>query len=128
PSPPARSRNDLSSVRSAVFHIFPDGSTDVVWSSTTVTAYAVVATKGGVLIGTSDKGRIYSVTDDGRDTLLLQSTEGQISTLIARGADVFGASSNQGKLIRFGAATVKQGSYESPVRDAKLLASWRKIW
>src|SRR5882724_7152659 len=30
---PARSRNDLSNVRSAVFHILPDGSSDVVWSS-----------------------------------------------------------------------------------------------
>jgi hypothetical protein len=125
---PARSRNDLASARSAVFRILPDGGTDIVWSSTTVTAFAMLANKSGVLIGTSDKGRIYSVTDDGRDTLLLQSSEGQISSLITRGADVFAASSNQGKLIRFGAATVKEGSYESPVRDAKLVATWGKIW
>ncbi len=125
---PARSRNDLSSVRSAVFHIMPDGSSDVVWSSASVTGFAVTASRGGVLIGTSDKGRIYSVTDDGRDTLLLQSSEGQISSLIARGADVFAASSNQGKLFRFGESPVSEGSYESPVRDAKLVASWGRIW
>ncbi len=128
PSQPARSRNDLSNARSAVFHILPDGSSDVVWSSTSVTGFAVLATRGGVLIGTSDKGRIYSVTDDGRDTLLLQSTEGQISSLLARGADVFAASSNQGKLFRFGESAVSEGSYESPVRDAKLVASWGRIW
>ena len=125
---PARSRNDLSNVRSAVFHILPDGSSDVVWSSPSVTGFAVTAGRGGVLIGTSDKGRVYSVTDDGRDTLLLQSTEGQISSLIARGADVFAASSNQGKLFRFGESAVSEGSYESPVRDAKLVASWGRIW
>jgi len=125
---PARSRNDLSNVRSAVFHILPDGSSDVVWSSPSVTGFAVTAGRGGVLIGTSDKGRVYSVTDDGRDTLLLQSTEGQISSLIARGADVFAASSNQGKLFRFGESAVSDGSYESPVRDAKLVASWGRIW
>ena len=125
---PARSRNDLNSARSAVFRILPDGGTDIVWSSTTVTAFTVLANQGGVLIGTSDKGRIYSVTDDGRDRLLLQSTEGQISSLIKRGPEVFAASSNQGKLMRFGAGTVKEGSYESPVRDAKLVASWGKIW
>src|SRR5258707_903859 len=125
---PARSRNDLSNVRSAVFHILPDGSSDVVWSSPSVTGFAVTAARGGVLIGTSDKGRIYFVTDDGRDTLLLQSTEGQISSLIARGADVFAASSNQGKLFRFGESPVNEGSYESPVRDAKLVASWGRIW
>src|SRR5436190_5914084 len=49
---PARSRNDLSNARSAVFRILPDGGTDIVWSSTTVTAFAVNATKGGVMIGT----------------------------------------------------------------------------
>jgi hypothetical protein len=126
---PARSRNDLSNVRSAVFHISPDGSTDTLWSSTTVTAFSVVsAPGGGVLIGTSDKGRIYSVTDDGRDTLLLQSSEGQISSLIARGADVLAASSNQGKLFRLGRQTANEGSYESPVRDAKLVATWGRIW
>ncbi|HYX27202.1 MAG TPA: WD40 repeat domain-containing protein [Pyrinomonadaceae bacterium] len=125
---PARSRNDLSNARSAVFHILPDGGTDIVWSSTTVTAFSVLATTGGVLVGTSDKGRIYSVTNDGRDTLLLQTTEGQVSSLIARGADVFVACSNQGKLIRFGSSPVKEGIYESPVRDAKLVASWGKIW
>ena len=125
---PARSRNDLSSVRSAVFHIMPDGSSDVVWSSTSVTAFAIAAARDGVLIGTSDKGRIYFVTDDGRDTLLLQSSEGQISSLIARGANVYAASSNQGKLFRFGESAVNEGSYESPVRDAKLVASWGRIW
>jgi sugar lactone lactonase YvrE len=127
-SQPARSRNDLTNVRSAVFHILPDGGTDVVWSSPSVTGFAVTTTRGGVLIGTSDKGRIYSVTDDGRDTLLLQSTEGQVSSLISRGGDVFAASSNQGKLFRFSDSQVKEGSYESPVRDAKLVASWGRIW
>jgi hypothetical protein len=124
----ARSRSDLSNARSAVLHILPDGGADVVWSSTSITGFSILSTKGGVLIGTSDKGRIYMATDDGRDTLLLQSTEAQISSLVARGADVFAASSNQGKLVRFGGAAVKDGSYESPVRDAKLVSSWGRIW
>ncbi len=124
-----RSRNDLSSARSAVFRILPDGGTDLLWSSPSVTAFSVaVAPQGGVLIGTADKGRIYSVTDDGRDTLLLQSTEGQISTFVTRGREVYAASSNQGKLFRFAAETVAEGAYESPVRDAKLVATWGRIW
>src|SRR5947209_14853829 len=59
---------------------------------------------------------------------MLRRTEGQISSLIARGDDVVAASSNQGKLFRFGQAAVSEGSYESPVRDAKLVASWGRIW
>lgn len=127
---PARSRSDVSNARSAVFRILPDGATDVVWSSPTVTAFAIAPAlqPGTVLIGTADKGRIYSVTNDGRDTLLLQSPEGQISSLFVKNNQVYAAASNQGKLFRFGNELVNEGTYESPVRDAKLTASWGKIW
>jgi hypothetical protein len=81
-----------------------------------------------VLIGTADKGRIYSVTNDGRDTLLLQSAEGQISSFLVRGGHAYAASSNQGKLLRFGKDLVTSGSYESPVRDAKLTATWGRVF
>jgi hypothetical protein len=130
PGQPARSRTDLSSARSAVFRILPDGATDIVWSSPSITAFAIAPAlqPGSVLIGTADKGRIYSVTNDGRDTLLLQSSEGQIASFLVRGNQVFAASSNQGKLFRFGQELVAEGSYESPVRDAKLTASWGRIW
>src|SRR5262249_38667504 len=126
----ARSRNDVSNARSAVFRLLPDGGADVVWSSTSVTAFAIAPVlKGqGVLIGTADKGRIYSVTNDGRDTLLLQSSEGQISSFVAYNGAILAASSNQGKLFRFGSDLVGEGTYESPVRDAKLVASWGRIW
>jgi hypothetical protein len=130
PGQPARSRTDISSARSAVFRILPDGATDVVWSSPSVTAFAIAPAlqPGSVLIGTADRGRVYSVTNDGRDTLLLQSSEGQISSFLVRGSQVYAASSNQGKLFRFGPELVAEGSYESPVRDAKLTASWGRIW
>jgi hypothetical protein len=125
-----RSRTDISTARSAVFRILPDGATDVVWSSPSITAFAIAPAlqPGSVLIGTADKGRIYSVTNDGRDTLLLQSSEGQISSFLVRSGQMYAASSNQGKLFRFGKELVAEGSYESPVRDAKLTASWGRIW
>lgn len=129
-STPTRSRTDLSNARSAVFRILPDGATDVLWSSPTVTAFAIAPAleAGNVLIGTADKGRIYSVTNDGRDTLLLQSSEAQISSFLIRGGQVFAASSNQGKLFRFSDEVVKEGWYESPVRDAKLTATWGRVF
>ena len=113
-----------------MFRILPDGGTDTVWSSNTVTAFSISPSPktGSVLIGTADKGRIYSVTNDGRDTLLVQSTEGQISSFITRGNDVFAASSNQGKLFRFGSDSIAEGSYESPIRDARLISTWGRIW
>ncbi len=128
PTPAARSRNDLTNVRSAIFRILPDGGSDIVWSSTSVTAFAVSATGNGVLVGTSDKGRVYSITNDGRDTLLLQSPEGQVSAIANHGNDVYVATSNQGKLFHYGESLQREGTYESPVRDTKLTSAWGRIW
>ena len=126
---PARSRNDLTNAKSAVFRILPDGGYDTIWSSSTVTGFSLAANPaGGVFVGTSDKGRIYSMTNDGRETLLLQSNEGQISNLEASGNGFIATSSNQGKLYRFGSETVTEGVYESTVRDAKASALWGRIW
>ncbi len=128
--PPPKSRYDLSTAKSAIYRILPDGGSDVIWNSATVTAFSIAANPNGngVLIGTSDKGRIYSVTNTGQETLLLQSNEGQISTLQMRGNQMFATSSNQGKLYRVGAETVAEGSYESSVLDAKVAATWGRIW
>ncbi len=125
---PAKSRNDVSAAKTVVYRILPDGGADVVWNAPSAVGFAVAAQDNRVLVGTSDKGRIYSITNDGRETLLLQSTEGQISTLTVKGRDVFATSSNQGKLFRFGTETNTEGSFESPVRDTKFSAVWGKVW
>ena len=127
---PVKSRYDLSTAKSAVYRILPDGSNEVVWSSATVTGFSLLANpKGnGVYVGTSDKGRVYSVTNDGRETLLLQSDEGQISTLKASGNNIIATSSNQGKVYQFGAETLPEGNYESVIRDARNSALWGRIW
>jgi WD40 repeat protein len=130
PEPAPKSRYDLTSAKSAVYRIFPDGGSDIIWASTTITAFSVYAhlTGNGVLIGTSDKGRIYSVTNDGRETLVLQSDAGQVSTVRTFGQSLFATSSNQGKLFRFGGEPQAEGNYESAVLDAKAAASWGRIW
>ncbi len=130
PEPAPKSRYDLSGAKAAVYRILPDGGSDVIWNSASVTAFSIYAhqTGNGVLIGTSDKGRVYSVTKDGRETLLLQSNEGQISTLATNGKSLFATSSNQGKLYRFGAETEAEGNYESSILNAKASASWGRIW
>lgn len=125
---PPRSRNDLTNTKSAIFRIAPDGGSEVVWSSTTVTGFSIYANQNGVLLGTSDKGRIYSITADGRETLLLQTNQGQISKIMSDGKRIFANSSNQGKLYQFGGDTLAEGSFESTVRDAKNSALWGRIW
>lgn len=129
PQPP-KSRYELSAAKSAVYRIAPDGSNEVIWSSSAVTGFSLYAhqTNNGVLLGTSDKGRIYNVTKDGRETLLLQTNEGQVSRIISDGRKLYATSSNAGKLYNFGGETIAEGSYESVVRDAKNSALWGRIW
>ena len=125
-----KSLYDLTGVKSVIYRIAPDGGNQIIWSSTAVTGFSLLANPNGsgVLLGTSDKGRVYSITDDGRETLLLQSDEGQISTLTAKNNRIYATSSNQGRLYDFNGETVAEGSYESEVKDAKTAALWGRIW
>ena len=125
-----KSRYELAAAKSAVYRINSDGSNEVIWSSASVTGFSLYAhqTGSGVLLGTSDKGRIYNVTRDGRETLLLQTNEGQVSRIITDGKKLYATSSNAGKLYNFGTETVTEGTYESSIRDAKNSALWGRVW
>ncbi len=112
--------------KSALYRIDANGVTDVVWSSNDVTAFtANVDDNGRALIGTGQKGRIYSALLHGKPSLQIQSTEGQSSRLVRTNAgQLYVASSNLGKLFKLGSSTVATGSYTSSVRDASTVATW----
>ncbi len=130
PETPAKSRYDLTAAKSAVYRILPDGSNDLLWSSGTVTGFSILPhpAGNGVLMGTSDKGRIYSLYNDGREIMLAQTGAGQISGLIAVEKGFAATSSNQGSLFKLVSDPQNEGSYESAVLDAKASASWGRIW
>ncbi len=125
-----KSRYDLSGAKTAVYRILPDGRSDLLWASPTIIGFSINAhqTGGGVLMGTSEKGRIYSIRNDGSDTLALQTGASQISTIRASGNSLIATSSNSGILYRIGPETVAEGNYESSVLDAKAAAAWGRLW
>jgi hypothetical protein len=127
---PAKSRYELTNAKTAVYRLTSDGGSDVIYASTTVTGFSIYAHKtgNGVLLGTSDKGRIYSIGNDGREQLVLQSDTQQISTIFSIGQNLYATSSNQGRLFRFGSEKTAEGIYESSVLDAKATASWGNLW
>lgn len=130
PEPPQKSRYDLTGAKSAVYRVLPDGGVDILWSSPTVSGFSIYAHQSGrgVLLGTSDKGRIYNISNDGRESLALQTDASQISTIFSQGTNLYATSSNQGRLFKIGPDTVADGSYESVVLDAKSVATWGRIW
>lgn len=130
PEPPAKSRYDLKDAKSAVYRILPDGATDIIWSSTSVVGFSLLAhpAGNGVLLGTSDKGRIYSIYNDASEVLNLQTDAGQISKLIPFERGFAATSSNPGSLYKLAAGGPTEGIYQSAVLDAKNTATWGRIW
>lgn len=130
----AGSARSAEQAKSALYRIDPSGVTDVVWDSRDVTAFSVALDDNGhALIGTGQKGRIYSATAGARGVrkpaLLAQSPDAQTSRFVrtAQG-QLYAASSNLGKLYRLsGSGTVASGTYTSAVRDAQSVAMWGRV-
>ncbi|MFV0387572.1 MAG: hypothetical protein ACK5NT_02360 [Pyrinomonadaceae bacterium] len=127
---PLKSKYDVSGAKSALYRIKPSGENDLLWRSFNAAAFALVPSENGngAIIGTSDRGRILSVSNDGDATLILQTEEEQVSTLNYFANKLFAATSNMGKLYRIEDAAAAVGSFESPVLDAKSTATWGSIW
>ena len=130
PEPPAKSRYDLTNAKTAIYRILPDGASDIIYASPTVIGFSLYAhkTNNGVLLGTSDKGRIYSISNDSREQLVLQSDANQVSTIFNHGQHLYATTSNSGRLYRFGGERASEGVYESSILDAKATADWGNVW
>lgn len=120
---------DTSGSKAVLYQITPDGGNDVIWTTKDTTALSLaIKNDGQVLVGTTQKGRIYSIDPKTKkSTLLVQSSEEQTSSLISSQNNIYVASSNSGKLFRLGSDTAKEGFYTSPIHDTKLTASWGQI-
>jgi hypothetical protein len=123
-----KSRNDTSSSKSIVHMLRSGGGHEIIWNSPSVIAFSLLATKSGeVLIGTADKGRIYSVNEEAKRSLLIQTDELQISRMIRKGGSIIGISGAGGRAISIGPDEEKSPTYLSPVLDARNAARWGRM-
>lgn len=114
-----------------LFQISADGYPRRIWKSDRVTAFAVaVAPDGSVLLGTNDRGRVYSVRSDQRShSILVRAGGAQVTALLVdnRSQAVYAATSNLGSLYRSRAGFAASGSYESQVKDAGIFSKWGRL-
>ena len=114
---------------SVVFRIDPDGRVEEWWrSQTDVGLSLAIRGENELLIGTGSSGRLYSVRERGVGTLLNELQESQITALSPDASDgVVVATSNRGNLYRLRSTPVREGEYESDVRDTRGMARWGRI-
>lgn len=114
---------------SVVFRIDPDGRVEEWWrSQTDVCLSLAIRGDNELLIGTGPNGRLYSVGERGAGTLLNELKESQITALAPVASDgVAVATSNLGNLYRLRSTPVREGEYESDVRDTRGMARWGRI-
>ena len=120
----------LRAAKGAVYRITPDGVWDTVWESQEDTPYDLALDgKGGVIIGTGTKGKIFHVAGDPpRITLVGRADAQQVTRFLpTAGAEMYYATSNPGKLFRLSARRAARGTIDSEVRDATTVSSWGTI-
>jgi sugar lactone lactonase YvrE len=113
--------------RGSLVQILPDYSTETLWSSNNESIFGLAVRDNQVLFSTDVNGRVFDLTPgpDGQKLTLLTATQESLATrLVLRGPNLYVATSNIGKLFRVGSAVGQDGSFESPVKDAKMVSHW----
>ena len=115
-------------IKSVVYAITQDGSTETVYSSGERTVYsATVRDDGSLLVATGPKGRLLSVDNAKQVSVISDFPEEDLTQLLTAADVTFLAGSNRGKVYRLRTQRAASGVFESAALDAGTVASWGKI-
>jgi hypothetical protein len=87
----------------------------------------LVRNNGEIVIGTSQQGRLFSITPQRLVKLIGSTPDEQITRLLSSGETILLATSNLGKLYRLSSSSKNSGIYESLPLDAGMSAKWGRI-
>jgi sugar lactone lactonase YvrE len=121
------------SPQGAIYRIDPAGLFALYWSAPDDEAiYSMILRRdGSLLVGTGEKGRIYSVADENHWKLVQKTADGaQVSALLpdnAASAQCFAATSHPAKIFRLDFSLADSGTFTSKAFDAKQRSQWGRI-
>ena len=128
PQPPTSpaSRTDSRGPTGAVYRVLPDGLWDQLWESRDDVPYDVAfEADGALLIATGGDGKIFRLSGDPMRPTLLTTVTAQQATVLHRAASrTFIATANPGGLQAVSSGRAERGTYDSDVRDARMVATW----
>ena len=115
-----------------VYRINANGFHELYWSAPGEAIYSMtLLPDGNLLVGTGDKGRIYSVASLNHWRLLQKTSDGaQVSALLPDAAnpkEYYALTSHPGKLYRLDFTLATNGTYTSKAFDAKQKSLWGKL-
>ncbi|MBX7219587.1 MAG: WD40 repeat domain-containing protein [Blastocatellia bacterium] len=122
-------KSDSGGNQTALYRLASNGNQDIVWSSPDVAGFDLAPTADGqIFLGTGTRGKIFRIDAEGHSNLIQQTGEDHVTALHpVKGNGWLITTSNLGKLFRLTELTGTEGSFTSPVLDAKFAAQWGKV-
>lgn len=113
----------------AVFRVQPDGLWDEMWAPREDAPYDIaIESDGALLVATGTKGKLFRLSGDPVNAVLVTRVPAQQATQLARIGDrTYVATANPGLLMAISTARATRGSYQSEVKDARLVSTWGVI-
>ena len=129
PATPSGAQSERRGPTGAVYRVLPDGLWDQLWESRDEAPYDVaIDTDGALLVATGGRGKIFRLTGEPMRPTLLTRVAAQQVTMIQRAANrLLVTTANPGGLLSVSAARAESGSYESDVKDARMVATWGAV-
>jgi len=125
PPPPGEKKK-----QSSIYKIDLFGIVSKIWSvSDRLMLSMVVDEHDNIIVGTGDKGQIYSVKPDGeQSTALVKCEEAQaLAVLKSASGSMFISTGNAGKIYQLTSDRLKEGTLVSKTYDARLISKWGNI-
>ena len=120
---------DRRSASGAVFRVQPDGLWDEMWAPREDAPYDLaIESDGSLLVATGTRGKLFRLSGDPVSAVLVTRVPAQQATMLLRANDrTYVTTANPGLLMSISSARATRGTYESDVKDARLVSTWGVI-
>ncbi|MGH9176446.1 MAG: hypothetical protein ACRD1H_18900, partial [Vicinamibacterales bacterium] len=126
PAASTSARPDTRGPVGAVYRVLPDGLWDQLWESRDDSPYDIAfESDGALLVATGGDGKIFRLSGNPMRPTLLTTVTAQQATIIYRtAARTLIATANPGQLLSVSSGRAERGTYDSDVKDARMVATW----
>jgi sugar lactone lactonase YvrE len=113
----------------AVYRLQPDGLWDAVWESKDDSPYDLtIEPDGALLVATGGAGKVFRLTGDPLQAVLVARLPAKQATAMTRaGNRTLFVTANPGLLTALSNTRAVRGTYESEVKDARMVATWGSL-